>query len=91
MKGGISSILVNDELVKVSLTLYDTDGMEGLYVPNSQFRETSKDVASGAMSGNMNMSTGTNGNTLTQWGIQTVNNAFQKTSNAISKAIKKTR
>lgn len=89
VKGGISSILVNDELVKVSLTLYDTDGMEGLYVPNSQFRETSKDVASGAMSGNMNMSTGTNGNTLTQWGIQTVNNAFQKTSNAISKAIKK--
>ena len=33
VKGDISSILVNDELVKVSLTLYDTDGMEGLYVP----------------------------------------------------------
>mgnify|MGYP000305600445 CR=1 FL=1 len=35
VKGNISSILVNDELVKVSLSLYDTDGMEGLYVPTA--------------------------------------------------------
>lgn len=89
VKGTIGSILVNDELVKVSLSLYDTDGMEGLYVPNSSFRETSKDVASGAMSGNMSMNTGTYGNSLAQWGMQAVNNAYQKTSNAISKAIKK--
>ena len=89
VKGNINSILVDDELVKVSLSLYDTDGMEGLYVPNSQFRETSKDVASGAMSGSMSMNTGTYGNSLTQWGMQAVNNAYQKTSNAISKAIKK--
>ena len=89
VKGNISSILVDDELVKVSLSLYDTDGMEGLYVPNSQFRETSKDVASGAMSGSMSMNTGTYGNRLAQWGMQAVNNAYQKTSNAISKAIKK--
>lgn len=89
VKGNISSILVDDELVKVSLSLYDTDGMEGLYVPNSQFRETSKDVASGAMSGSMSMNTGTYGNSLAQWGMQAVNNAYQKTINAISKAIKK--
>lgn len=89
VKGTIGSILVNDELVKVSLSLYDTDGMEGLYVPNSSFRKTSKDVASGAMSGNMSMNTGTYGNSLAQWGMQAVNNAYQKTSNAISKAIKK--
>ncbi len=89
VKGNISSILVDDELVKVSLSLYDTDGMEGLYVPNSQFRETSKDVASGAMSGSMSINTGTYGNSLAQWGMQAVNNAYQKTSNAISKAIKK--
>ena len=84
VKGTIGSILVNDELVKVSLSLYDTDGMEGLYVPNSSFRETSR-----AMSGNMSMNTGTYGNSLAQWGMQAVNNAYQKTSNAISKAIKK--
>lgn len=89
VKGNIGSILVNDELVKVSLSLYDTDGLEGLYVPISQFRETSKDVASSAMSGSMNMNTSGYGNSLAQWGMQAVNNAYQKTSNAISKAIKK--
>ena len=89
VKGSIGSILMNDELVKVSLSLYDTDGMEGLYVPNSQFRETSKDVASGAVSGNMSMNTGGYGNNLAQWGMQAVNNAYQKTSSAIGKAIKK--
>ena len=89
VKGSISSILVGDKLVKVSLSLYDTDGLEGLYVPESQFRETSKDVASSAMSGNLSMNTGGYGNNLAQWGMQAVQNAYQKTSNAISKAIKK--
>lgn len=89
VKGSINSILVDDELVKVNLSLYDTDGLEGLYVPNSQFRETSKDVASGAVTGNIGMNTTSSGNSLTQWGMQAMQNAYQKTSNAIGKAIKK--
>ena len=89
VKGSINSIMVDDELVKVHLSLYDTDGLEGLYVPSSQFRETSKDVASGAVSGNMNMNTSGTGSSFSQWGMQAVQNAYQKTSNAIGKAIKK--
>ena len=89
VKGSISSIMVDDELVKVNLSLYDTDGMEGLYVPSSQFRETTKDVASGAVSGNMNMGTSGTGSSLSQWGMQAVQNAYQKTSSVIGKAIKK--
>ena len=77
---------MQDDIVR----FYGTDGMEGLYVPNSQFRETSKDVASGAMSGNMNLSTcGYGSDSLAQWEIQAMPNACQKTSDAISKAIKK--
>ena len=91
VKGSVKSILVDDELIKVSLSIYDTDGLEGLYVPGSAFRETSKDVASGAMSGNMNMGTTSNNNSLSQWGMQALTNAYQKTSNAIGKAIKKNR
>ena len=82
-------MLVNDEIIKVSLSLYDTDGLEGLYVPSSSFRETAKDVASGAFNSNMSMNTGGNGNSLTQWGMQAIQDAYQKTSNAISKNIKK--
>lgn len=42
VKGSVNSIMVDDELLKVSLSLYDTDGIEGLYVPSSSFRETTK-------------------------------------------------
>ena len=89
VKGSINSILVDDELIKVSLSLYDTDGLEGLYVPGSQFRETTKDVASGAMQSNMNIDQSGANNSFSQWGMQAVTTAYQKTSNAISKAIKK--
>ena len=91
VKGNVKSILIGDELIKVNLSLYDTDGLEGLYVPNSSFRETSKDVASGAMSNTSTLTSnnGTSGNSLTQWGTQAISNAVQKTSNALSKAIKK--
>ena len=91
VKGSIKSVLVEDELIKVNLSLYDTDGLEGLYVPSSQFRETTKDVVSGAMSGNVNMNNGTTGNNFTQWGMQAIQNAYQKTTNALSKAVKKNR
>lgn len=90
VKGSVKSILINDEIIKVNLSLYDTDGLEGLYVPSSQFRETSKDVASGAMNNTSSLTqSSTTGNPLSQWGNQAISNAIQKSSNALSKAIKK--
>ena len=89
VKGTVKSVLVDDEIVKINLSLYDTDGLEGLYVPSSQFRETTKDVASGAVTGNVDMNTTNTGSSFSQWGMQTMQNAYQKTSNAIGKAIKK--
>lgn len=89
VKGTVKSVLVDDEIVKINLSIYDTDGMEGLYVPSSQFRETTKDVASGAVTGNVDMNTTNTGSSFSQWGMQTMQNAYQKTTNAIGKAIKK--
>ena len=89
VKGTIKSILVDDELIKVNLSLYDTDGLEGLYVPQSSFRETTQDVASSALGSSMSMNNGSTGNSFSQWGMQAVQQAYSKTSNAISKAIRK--
>ena len=91
VKGNVKSILINDNIIKVNLSLYDTDGLEGLYVPSSNFRETTKEVASGAMNNSsaLTSSSTTTGNSLIQWGNQAITNAVQKTSNAISKSIKK--
>lgn len=91
VKGSVKSILVNDEIVKVSLSIYDTDGLEGLYVPSSHFRETTKDVASGAMNNTSSLTNNSSaiGNSLIQWSNQALTNAVQKTSNAIGKSIRK--
>lgn len=92
VKGKIQSVLVDDEILKISLSIYDvTDGLEGLYVPSSQFRETAQDIGSSAMQGNMNLNSTSGGNSVSQWVGQTLQNAYQRTSNAISKAIKKNR
>lgn len=89
IKGSVKSVLVDDELVKVSLSIYDTDGLEGLYVPKSSFTETTKDIASGAVSQNMNFNDGSSTSTTGRWGMQALQNAYQKTANAISKNIRK--
>lgn len=92
VKGKVSSVLVGDEILKISLSLYDTsDGLEGLYVPGSSFRETAKDIGSSAMQSNLQMNTNSGGNSFTQWAGQALQNGVQRTSNAISKAIKKNR
>jgi conjugative transposon TraM protein len=90
VKGKVESVLIGDEILKIGLSLYDvSDGLEGLYVPSSTFRETAKDIGSSAMQSNMNMNTMGSGNSVTQWAGQALQNAYQRTSNAISKAIKK--
>lgn len=90
VKGSVKSLMVADELVKVNLTIYDTDGMEGLYVPSSSFRETAKDVAGGALDNSMTLNSNISGQSnIAQWGWNAIQNAYQKTSSAISKAIRK--
>ena len=92
VKSKVQSVLVGDEILKIGLSIYDvTDGQEGLYVPASQFRETAKDIGSTAMQGNMNLNQTSGGTSVSQWAGQALQNAYQKTSNAISKAIKKNR
>ena len=90
IQGKVESVLCGDELVKISLSVYDLDGLEGLYVPGSQFRETSKEVLGSALQGSMNVSSGiATGEMLTNFAGQALQNAYQRTSSAIAKAIKK--
>ena len=89
VKGTVKSVLLYDEIIRLSLSLYDTDGLEGLYVPRSSFRETAKDVASGAVGSNMTINQGSYGNSLSQWGMQAIQNAYQRTTSAVGKAIRR--
>ena len=47
----ITSILRDEAIIPVSLSVYDNDGLKGLYVPDSQFRELTKELASRATQG----------------------------------------
>lgn len=90
VQGSVSSILVDDKIQRVSLRIYDMDGLEGLYVPQSSFKETSKDIAASATNSSLNISnSGMTGNNIAQWAMQGVQNATQQISSAVSKAIKK--
>ena len=89
VKGKVASVFVGDEIKTINLSIYDTDGMEGLYVPSSTFRETAKDIGSSAMQQSMSIDGSNSNNSEAQWAQQTVQQAYQRTSQAISKAIRK--
>lgn len=92
VQGRIESIFFNEEIMKVSLTLYDTDGIEGLYVPQSSFRETKKDVLQSATSGGNNLiDNSSSGTGIKSWATQTVTNASQRVMQALGTAAKKNR
>lgn len=92
VRGKVESVMYADELYKVNLSIYDLDGLEGLYVPSSSFREAAKDAA-GSMSqgGSIGTSISTDGTDLARMGAQALQRGYQQVTSAVSKAIKKNR
>ena len=89
VKGKVSSVFVGDQIKTINLSIYDTDGLEGLYVPSSSFRETAKEIGSSAMQQNMSLDGSSSNTSVAQWAGQAVQQAYQRTTQAISKAIRK--
>lgn len=82
----ITSIMQGDKILPINLNVYDTDGMEGLYVPSSQFREFTKELGSSSMQG-MNITQ--NPQSQSEFLMSGLQRAFQSTSQAIASAIRK--
>lgn len=90
VRANITSILVGSKFIKVNLSVYDNDGMEGFYVPESAFRDMMKEAGSQAMQQNMQL--GNNyGSTLSgeSVALQALQNIYQSASNAVSANIRK--
>ena len=60
MHAQITSILVGSKFIKVNLSVYDNDGMEGFYVPESAFRDMVKEASAQAIQQNMQLGNNTN-------------------------------
>ena len=75
----------------MKLSVYDNDGMEGFYVPESAFRDFVKEAGANAAQQNINMESGGYGGGISAEAItlQTLQNMFQSASSAISNSIRK--
>jgi conjugative transposon TraM protein len=81
----ITTILAEGKILPVKLELYDLDGMPGLYVPSSAFREFTKDLGSSSVQG----VTIDGNSTGSQFIMSSVDKLFQSTSSAIAGLIRK--
>jgi conjugative transposon TraM protein len=90
VKASITSILVKDKFIRVSLSVYDNDGMAGFYVPESAFRDMMKEAGAQAMQNNVTFDNG-GGSGLSGESIalQTLQNMYQSASNAVANNIRK--
>lgn len=92
VKAQITSILAGSRFLKVSLSVYDVDGMEGFYVPASSFREFLKNAAAGVagqqiqLSNNSGTGDGINPELLA---LQALQNIYTAGSSAISGNVRK--
>jgi conjugative transposon TraM protein len=84
----ISSVMLGDKIYPIKLSIYDVDGMEGLYVPASAFREFSKELG-GNTTGGMNLTMQPNSDQMSQLYMSALQRMFTSTSQAVSKSIKK--
>ncbi|WDF55890.1 conjugative transposon protein TraM [Mucilaginibacter sp. KACC 22063] len=81
----ISSVLSGGQILPVKLSVYDQDGILGLYVPASAFRDFTKDLSGNTMQG-VSIESGSAGNQLL---MSSMDKVFQSTSSAIAGAIRK--
>ena len=90
VKASITSILVGNKFIKVDLSVFDNDGMEGFYVPESTFREMVKDAGSNVAAQSVQFDVNGTGSLSPEIiALQALQNMYQSASSAVSKSIRK--
>lgn len=90
----ITSILVGGKFIKVNLSVFDNDGMEGFYVPESAFRDFMKDAGSSVAQQSISFESdnsygsGISGEAIA---LQALQNMYNSATSAVSANIRKNR
>ncbi|MGQ7856531.1 conjugative transposon protein TraM [Pedobacter sp. WC2501] len=84
----VSSVLCAGKILPIKLLVYDMDGLPGLYVPGSAFREFSKGFGSSPVQGFNTMGSAQGQN---EFVMSTVDRLFQSSSAAIANMVRKNR
>ena len=92
VKATITSILVGSRFLKVNLSVFDNDGMEGFYVPESAFRDFMKDAGANTVQQNISFESdngygsGISGEAIA---LQALQNMYNSATSAVSANIRK--
>jgi len=84
----VKSILDNGKILPVKLDVYDLDGLPGLYVPESAFRDFTKDLGTNTIEG-VTIDNSGSGSAASQFFMSTADKMFESTSSAIAGLIRK--
>lgn len=92
VKATITSILVGSKFLKVNLSVFDNDGMEGFYVPESAFRDFMKEAGASTVQQNISFESengygsGISGEAIA---LQALQNMYNSATSAVSANILK--
>jgi len=81
----ISSVFHDGEILPVNLQVYDNDGLPGIYVPSSAFREFTRDAGTSSSQGITIQQMAENNNQLV---MGVLSKMFQSTTTAVNKLIR---
>ena len=85
---GITSIVINDEILSVQISLYDNDGIQGIYVPDSSFRDFTKELGQQATSDAGSMSFEGDSKNSSELLYKSISSSFKTSTKAVQKALK---
>jgi conjugative transposon TraM protein len=85
----ITNIAYNNEILNVKLDVFDQDGMKGLYIPESLFREIAKEASAQTVGGQNLQFSDNNSLNATQMAYTAAQDIYKTTTRAMSDAIRK--
>lgn len=91
VRAAITSILVGGKFIKVNLSVFDNDGMEGFYVPESAFRDFVKDAGASTVQQNISFESDSYGSGISGEAValQALQNMYNSATSALSSNIRK--
>lgn len=92
VRAAVTSILVGGKFLRVNLSVFDNDGMEGFYVPESMFRDMMKDASANVVQQNLNIDSNTgygSGISGEALALQALQNIYNSASSAVSNNIRR--
>ena len=91
VRAAITSILVGGKFIKVNLSVFDNDGMEGFYVPESAFRDFVKDAGASTVQQNISFESDGYGSGISGEAValQALQNMYNSATSTLSSNIRK--